>query len=185
LRLGCGFGEGGRGVALGLFHYGVCLAGSLGDVLIGFYFGLGEEVFLLLGGLLSLDFLGQGIHEGLREMDFAHTEGDELEVTGVEFVGKDRGDLFDDVFALGGGDFLPAIFGRDDRDEGPGILADDAVLNCLDGSAAPIGVKLAGLFLFNLVLDDDVEVDLLAFVALDLDGIVSLALPSSADWTIW
>jgi hypothetical protein len=55
--LGFGFCENGLGVAFGLGFDGVGLAGGLGDVLLGFDFGLLEHVFLLLGGLLGLDFL--------------------------------------------------------------------------------------------------------------------------------
>jgi len=62
------------GIACGLGFHCVGLAGGLGYVLIGFYLCLGEEIFLLLGGLLGLHFLVEGILEGLGKMDLADAE---------------------------------------------------------------------------------------------------------------
>ena len=63
---------------------------------------------------------------------------------------------------------------RDHRHLRAGVLAHDAVFHDLDRGAAPVLIERAGFIFFDLVLDDDVQVELLALAALHLEAVVAL-----------
>ena len=93
---------------------------------------------------------------------------------------KRGGYLVGDVAALRRRDLFPAILGGDDGHLRAGVLADDPVFDDVDRGAAPVLVEDAGFIFFDLVLDDDVEVELLAFAALHLEAVVARDLAFSA-----
>ena len=87
----------------------------------------------------------------------------------IKFAAQDFGNLPNDFSALGRSDFLPAELRRHDRHLRARVLAHDAVFDRLDRRAAPIDIELTGLCFFHLGMDHDVEIDLLALVALNFD----------------
>src|SRR5690349_12381823 len=97
-------------------------------------------------------------------------------MTSVELGLQHVADLTDNLRAFARGHFLPAIPRGDDRHLRARILADNTVLDGLNRGATPILVEQVSLLADHLILDDDIQVNLLALVALDLDRIIALDL---------
>ena len=173
LRLRLGFGQRGLRLALGLFLHRVRLARRLRHVLIRLHDRLGELVFLLLGGLLRLDFLVERALQRQGQMHLAHAERHQRQMAAVEFRGEDGNDVLDHLRAFGRGDFLPRVLGGDHRHLRTRVLPHHPGFHHADRRAAPIQVKLRGFRFLDLILDDDIQVDLLTLVALHLDRIVA------------
>ena len=110
LRLRFGFGERGLRFALRLLFHRVRLSGRLRDILIRFYHGLGELIFLLLRRLLSLDFLIERPLQWLRQVNLADAKRYQRQMAAVEFGGEDIDDILDHLRAFGRGNLFPGVF---------------------------------------------------------------------------